>query len=171
MIWPKVYRYLPTDESTRVYADNLLAYHERQGLSAADADAAAARDLRRFLVEQLAAAASHNQSINQSKANARVQALAYLFFGLISSFAASATIVIGAKYDAPRSAAEESNGQHFKTTEKAGISELRTATEPALPSVNRGGRKAPISAAEIGQVNEVREVQANEAVSKPPRAP
>jgi hypothetical protein len=97
LIWPRIYRYLPKDDSLKSYAAELLAYHEGRGLAAAEADRAAEKDLRDHLVNELAEAAAHNQQINRRRADARAQTLTAVFVGLIFSFLASGTILVDEK--------------------------------------------------------------------------
>jgi hypothetical protein len=98
VIAPRFHRYLPSDAVTSDYAEKLLQFYRDSGADVHGAEEATVRDVRRYIVNQLAGASAHNQALNQEKAYSRGQTLFYLFVGFIFSFAVSASILIDEKF-------------------------------------------------------------------------
>lgn len=115
LIWPRVHRYLPSDVEVQDYGHGLLDFHRQTGLDEVQANVAAQRDLRTYLIGQLAGASAQNRAINQKKGHARVQSLFYLFLGFLFSFLVAASILVDEKIIHP-SEGNSSGSRTFQTS-------------------------------------------------------
>ena len=147
----RYHRYIATDEEVSGFSTKLFSYHSGLGLNQIEADRAAARDIREYLIPQLAGASTQLQKLNHIKASARAQALFWLFAGFIFSVAVSATIIVGTAL------LPAEGDQNAKTSHQvvAGSEQPDTA-EPAnsaAAAIHRRGGEVPVSAGAAAAVN------------------
>ena len=94
IIRPQSHRYIANDLSVRNFALEMTEFYRVSGSPEAKADAAAAEDVRDYLIRELAEASSQIQSLNQKKAKARARALVWLGTGFLFWFFASTAILV-----------------------------------------------------------------------------
>jgi hypothetical protein len=162
IIRPRKHRYIANDRTVRSFALDLLRFHAATGAAEAQADAAAARETREYLIKELAEASTHIQTLNQRKAYARAQALFWLGIGFIFWFAVSSAIIVDEKFfhskdirSGPESRTA-TQGRGLGATNRAGF----PAADAAPPAVHRGGSEPAISK-ENRQLNAVADAASN----------
>jgi hypothetical protein len=145
VVQPRTYRYLTPDDKLRDFAEELRNYYAELDPAPVDVEKELLSDVKAYVRNELAEAATQNQAHNHAKSRARSQVAFWLTAGFAFAFGATVLTFINDKLYATRANLERQNVSEAITALPAAGTES-DAPQPTSPITTsssvykRGGR-------------------------------